>query len=295
MDMSASTLLAPPHEPEAFPSHRIAGTALRYACRGRGEPVLLAHGTPGDLRTLLPAAERLADRFEAIVMSLPALGAAERPERPFGTDGQAEDLRDLAAALGRGPVHIAAWSYSAHAALTLAVRHPECVKSLFLFEPSFPTFIEDAATLEAIGADMAAAFEPVAEAFAQGRETEALRRAIDAAALEEGYFDRQPPALRAVHEANAFALRALFTQQPPTPLSAADLARIACPVTIARGGETRTCYRLVTDAAARLVPRARHAVVFGAGHLLPEQDPALFALLVGQHLAFAASDAASPA
>jgi pimeloyl-ACP methyl ester carboxylesterase len=55
------------------------------------------------------------------------------------------------------------------------------------------------------------------------------------------------------------------------------------PVTVARGENTRTCYRIISDAAASLVPKARHVVVRGAGHLLPEQDPARFAALVREH------------
>jgi len=279
--------------PACHPFHRIGGVDLHYAACGEGEPVFLAHGALGDLRSLLPVAERLAGRCEAITMSLPALPAAERPARPFGTDGQAEDLLDLAWSLGRGPVHLVAWSFSAHAALALAVRHPEWVRSLFLFEPGFPTFIADAALRDTGRLDMLAAFDPVAQALAAGCAIAAARRAIDAAALEAGYFDRQPAARRAVHEANALSLRALFAQTEPTALTADDLARITCPTTIARGAQTRPCYRIVTDAAARLVPRARHAIVYGAGHLLPEQDPDLFASLVAQHLALASPAAAT--
>lgn len=43
-------------------------------------------------------------------------------------------------------------------------------------------------------------------------------------------------------------------------------------------------YRLVTDAAAMLMPEARFVIARWAGHLLPEQDPARFAALVGDHL-----------
>lgn len=270
---------------DSFSSFQIMGADVGYARRGIGEPVVLAHGALGDLRSLLPVAERLADNFEAITLSLPALSTSKRPDRPFGTGGQAEDLLDFIRLLGRGPVHLVAWSYSAHAALTLAVRHHECIRSLFLYEPGFSTFVEEERAIEAIESDMAIAFAGVAEAFAKGSNREAVRLAIDSAALESGYFNRQPASRRVVHLDNSGSLAALFEQQPPTPLTSSNLASIVCPVTVARGSHTRTCYRLVTDAASRAIGEGCHAIVDGAGHLLPEQDAERFALLVKEHLA----------
>lgn len=272
-----------------LPSFHIAGSDIPYAALGHGEPVLMAHGALGDLRSLLPVAALLVNGFEAVTMSLPALTATERPARPFGTDGQAADLCDLIACLGRGPVHLVAWSYSAHAALVLAARHPGMVKSLFLYEPGFPTYIEDESAAAAVIDDMMRAYEPVSEAFAAGDTAEAVRHAIDAAAMEQGYFDRQPQSYRAIHQANAASLQALFEQSPPTALTASELAAIACPTTIARGAQTRLCYSLVTDAAAGIVPAARHVKVADAGHLLPEQEPERFASLVHEHLVRASS------
>lgn len=272
-----------------LPSFRIAGFDIRYAVCGGGEPVLLAHGALGDLRSLLPVATPLADAYATVTMSLPTVPAADRPLRPFGTDGQVADLLNLIAHLGRGPVHLVAWSYAAHAALVMAARHPNKVKSLFLFEPGFPTFIDDEATAQAVINDMTRAYQPVAEAFAAGNVDSAVAHAIDAAAMEQGYFDRQPETYRAIHQANAASLQALFEQSPPTALTAAELAAIACPTTIARGARTRACYSLVTDAAARLIPGARHIIVADAGHLLPEQEPERFASLVRKHLGSAGS------
>jgi pimeloyl-ACP methyl ester carboxylesterase len=267
-----------------MPFFHIAGADIAYARRGEGPTVMLAHGAMGDLRSLLPVADTLADGYATITMSLPALTGEARPERPFGTAGQADDLADLIAALGVAPVHLVAWSYAAHPALVLASRRPELVASLFLYEPGFPTFIADAAVAGAVIEDMMAAYEPVGAAFAAGDPLAAVAHAIDAAAREAGYFDRQPEAYRMIHRDNAAALPALFTQTDPVPLSADDLAAIACPVTVARGAHTRPCYSLVSDAAAALIPGARHVVVESAGHLLPEQDPAAFAALVRAHL-----------
>lgn len=265
-------------------THIVASASIDCWRFGSGAPVLLAHGIPGDCRTLAPVAAILSTRWEAITVSLPTPLAGERMLRPFGTKGMADDLADVIQALGTGPIHLVAWSYSAHAALDLAVRCPRLVASLFVYEPGCATFVEDPAQLCAIAADTRAAFGPVEVHVGEGDLLAAVRASIDAAADEPGYFDRQPADTRAIQEESAKGLAALFEQTPPSALCAADIASIACPVTIARGARTRVSYRLVTDTAAMLMPDARFVIARWAGHLLPEQDPARFASLVGDHL-----------
>lgn len=272
------------HDSASLESHLIAGKVISCLRFGSGRPVLLTHGIPGDCRSLAPVAARLSCKWEAITVSLPTPLAGDRPQRPFGTQGMADDLADLVAALGAGPVHLVAWSYSAHAALALAARTPDLVASLFVFEPGFPTFLKDPVQLASILADQNAAFAPVEALARAGDHVAAARAAIDAAANEAGYFDNQPEPARAVHRDNKQGIAALFEQTPPIDLTPADVAAIACPVTIARGADTRVAYRLVTDAAARLLPDARFVIARLAGHMLPEQDPARFALLVSDHL-----------
>jgi pimeloyl-ACP methyl ester carboxylesterase len=260
-----------------------AGLCLRRV--GMGPPVLLTHGVPGDMETLAPVADRLAANAEAITVSLRYAGPGPHGTRTFGTEEQLLDLRDLIVALDLGPVHLVAWSYSAHAALACAVRHPELIRSLFLYEPGFPTFITDPGTLDAIRQDMVEAFAPVFEAVACGDLATALRNSIDAAANCSGWFNDQPDRVKEVHQRNAHMLPLLMTQSPPIALSAPDLGLIGCPTTVSWGDRTRSCYSLVSQEAAGLIPDARTVVVKGAGHLLPESEPASFAKNVADHIA----------
>ena len=266
----------------------IADAALETRHVGAGEPVLLTHGVPGDLDSLAPVADRLAATHHAITLSLRHSGPGPHGTRGFGSAEQRDDLVDLITEMALGPVHLVGWSFSAHAALALAVEHPELLRSVMVYEPGFPTFITDQPVLDAIYADMGAAFGPVFAAIEKGREDEALRLSIDAAAGEAGWFDRQPATVRAIHERNAAMLALLTSQSPTIPLSAADLASIACPLTIAWGAKSRPCYTLVAEAAVHCVPHVRAMAIEGAGHLLPEADPEQFASLVSAHLGSAA-------
>lgn len=277
-------IFLPPERPHTA-SHEIGGALFHYRSRGEGEPVLLLHGIPGDLRSLSPVADRLATEAEKITVSLPVPPPGARPARPFGTEAQRDDLVDVIWSLERGPMHLVAWSYACHAALAVAIMRPDLVRSLCLYEPGFPTFVTEVGARRDVQADMMAGFGPVAEMLARGDRDDALRHAIDWAAGRRGHFDTQPEPVRTVHRGTAHMLEALFLQTPPLPLSPADLATIRCPVTVARGSATRTCYRIVTDRAAQCIPQADHVVVDGSTHLLPEQCPQLFSALVDGHLA----------
>jgi pimeloyl-ACP methyl ester carboxylesterase len=265
-------------------STRIAGADLVTRHRGEGAPVLLLHGVPGDLESLAPVADNLADRWHAITLSLRYSNSDCAGDRPFGTVQQRDDLRDLIPRLGAGPVHVVAWSYSAHAALALAMDAPHLVQSLFLYEPGFPTFVEDEDARQRVHEDMMQAFGPVFDALFREDLSRALRLSIDAAAGRTGWFDAQPARVRDIHQRSAHMLRLLSGQTDPISLGPAGLGGLRIPVTISWGSATRDCYRIVAESAARLIPGALGCQVVGEGHLFPETDPDRFASAVRAHL-----------
>jgi pimeloyl-ACP methyl ester carboxylesterase len=253
---------------------------------GEGPALLLLHGALGDRRTLGPVAAHLSPRVRAIVPTQRYFGPLPRSvgRKPFGTASQAEDLLAMFDALGLEQAHVVAWSFSAHSALAAAVAEPGRFLSLFLYEPGFPTFVTDPAALAECAADGGRSFGPVAEAAGRGDWGEAARRLIDSAAGQPRWFDAQPASVREIHLDNADTIGLLFTQTPPVPLSGGDLSTLEVPTTIAWGADTASTYRLVSRAAAQAIPGARAVELPGAGHLLPERDPARFAGLVAEHL-----------
>ncbi|WP_198375126.1 alpha/beta fold hydrolase [Neoroseomonas rubea] len=265
---------------------RLPDVTLAADIIGDGPPLLLLHGALGDRRTLAPVAAQLADRWRLVVPTQRHFGPAPRSVgiKRFGTASQAEDLVVMLDALGLARAHVVAWSFSAHSTLAAALDAPERIRSLFLYEPGFPTFVTDAAAQAEISADGARAFGPVAKAAQRGDWAEAARDLIDAAAGTVGWFDAQPPEVRQIHLDNADTIGLLFSQTPPVPIAAGDLARLVVPTTLAWGADTTATYRLVSQAAAQAIPGARSIVVPAAGHLLPEADPIRFARLIAAHL-----------
>ena len=267
----------------------VCGTHLEWRAVGYGQPLLLLHGVPGDCETLAPVADLLAETGRASTVSLRYSGHGPHGARPFGTQQQYEDLIETVETIG-GPIDLAAWSYSTHAALALAIERPGQVRSLYLFEPGFPTFVSEPDDLARIEEDTMSAFGPVFGALSAGDLERALRHAIDGAAGQAGWFDTQPEAIREIHRRNAGMLPLLLQQTPVLPINETDLGRIRCPVTVAFGKNTRLCYRLVSEAAARIIPGAQASRLPG-NHLLPEMAPETLSSNIRAHLARVASAA----
>jgi pimeloyl-ACP methyl ester carboxylesterase len=128
----------PDREPHAADFRVTAGARLHHLDAGRGDPVLLLHGSLTDARYwqrsgLLPA---LAAHFRVVAPSRrhnhphPASDLAG-----YAAGDDATDALELIAALGLGSVHLVGHSYGAFAALLLAAERPDLVRSLVLAEP----------------------------------------------------------------------------------------------------------------------------------------------------------------
>lgn len=255
-----------------------ASARLDWQAQGEGLPIVLVHGALADRRLWDRHLPRLAQAgFRAIAVTLPHHGpkrGAEDP-RPFGLRVHADALAGFIGALGAGPVRLVAWSYAAHAALTLAVERPVLLHSVFAYEPGMPTFLESAQDIAAFTADVQALFSPVTAALAEGDLDAALMRLIDGSAGRAGYFATQSEATRQIERDNAHTLPGLLQQAPAPAITAAQLRAIRVPTCVAVGELTRPAYGVVSRAAQAALPQ--HALtVGGAGHMWPDEDPAAF-------------------
>jgi len=259
----------------------IAGTSFEWLERGRGEPVVLVHGAPSDGRVWLPHCEALAPRYRAIAYTQRYFGRSEWPSAgpPFGVRTHADDLVAVLQHIGE-PAHVVAWSYGAHVALVAASEAPQLFRSVFVYEPGVPTYVEDSAELADISTDAQRVFGPVFAAVERGDCEEGVRALLDGSGQTRGYFDAQPLERRRVQLDNARVLPLLLAQAPPPPLACADLVRLRVPAMVAWGERTRPLFAIVARAAARCLPGDAHTVVSNATHMWPEERPHEMAELV---------------
>lgn len=276
-------------KPLRFP---VAGDITLSATEaGAGPTLLLLHGAVADERLWAPHQALLADGFRTIALTQRWFGPDPWVEGGprFGVDTHARDLIDVIDALGGPPVHLAAWSYAGHVALTAAARRPDRVASVFLYEPGVPVYVSDPVELEAWGADAEALFGPVVDALEAGDPAAGLRALLDATGQRHGVYDSLPDRQRRMYDDNARTLPLQLDQAPPPPLAPADLAALPMPVTVRWGAASRLAFRTVSLAVARAIPHRAHAEVPGAVHLWPAEQPAAFAAALREFIETTAS------
>ena len=261
---------------------RLDGVELPYVEHGKGEPVVLVHGSNADHRIWDRHREIISSHYRVIAMSQRYFGIDPWPDNgeKFCISVHANDLGAFVQGLRVGPVTIIGWSYGGAVSLAMATQNRELVKRMFLYEPSLTTFVtvpEDAkAVLEDILAMMHAA-----KKLADSRDLAgAVRLLMDDVNAEIGAFDRLAPEVKAMMTENARMLPLLFAGPPPPSITATELRGLKIPITIALGQDSRACYRIAAHATQALLPFARLTIVENAKHLWPIQETHAFSRLV---------------
>lgn len=113
----------------------VNGANLWYESEGRGDPVVLVSGGPGDSHAIFhPFFSRLADRNRVIYYDAFGVGQSDRAPSPsayhFARD--VEDLEGLRKALGLGAITVLGHSYGGMVAQAYALKYPASVKRLIL-------------------------------------------------------------------------------------------------------------------------------------------------------------------
>ena len=108
-----------------------AGFSVRYFEAGDGPAVLYLPGAGGPVMTF--ALDAIAERFRVIVLEYPGWGAQPNDVADF--DGLADQVAEIATALGLERFHLIGTSFGGACALHFVLRHPDMVESLVLEGP----------------------------------------------------------------------------------------------------------------------------------------------------------------
>lgn len=113
------------------------GARLHYEVRGTGPALLVIPGGAADGAGFSGLADALADRYTVITYDPRGLGRSvlDGPPVPVRVTTQADDAHRLLSAVGTEPAFVFASSGGAMTGLTLAVAHPEQVRTLVVHEP----------------------------------------------------------------------------------------------------------------------------------------------------------------
>jgi pimeloyl-ACP methyl ester carboxylesterase len=108
-----------------------AGFTVRYLEAGNGPDVLYLPGAGGPLMTF--ALDALAEQFRVIVLEYPGWGTQPNDVADF--DGLADQVAEIATALGLERFHLIGTSFGGACALHFVLRHSDRVESLVLEGP----------------------------------------------------------------------------------------------------------------------------------------------------------------
>lgn len=246
-------------------------------------PIVFLHGTAGSRRQWQDLIDRLPAGFASVTLDLPGYTAHEVPEAPRSLSTEAGMILHRLRAMGR-PVHLVGHSYGAALALSIAVKSPDMVHSLTLFEPAIFHLLRDGHAVEhQMFAHIAGLAQEIGLAAAAGRPDWGAARFVDFW-NGPGSFARYAPEIREKVIARMDLIRANFSalHQETWPLG--DCARVTCPMLGLYGENSPLLSQHLIRLVAGQMPNAKVLPITGAGHMLPITHAAMAARLIGAHL-----------
>jgi len=272
----------------------VRGIELHYIEQGQGEPLILLHGGQGDYRSWEPQMKVLFPKYRVISYSRRYNYPNNNPltAKYHSAYTEADDLAAFIRKLKLGPVHLVGTSIGAFTALVLAVKHPEMVRSLVLAEPPVHQWVRDTPDGAAAYKDfMTNILEPARAAFKAGDDKKAMKFFVDGI-IGTGRFDRLPPeGLAAVMQNSRFFKANTLSSDPFPNLSKERVKRLLIPTLIITGENTIKIHKLVNEELARLLPKAKQAIIPKAGHGSPRENPEAFNEAMLKFLARLGNDA----
>jgi pimeloyl-ACP methyl ester carboxylesterase len=112
----------------------VLGYKMHYLEAGRGEPVILLHGSGGEGARWMPQIKGLSSDFRVIAIDHIGFGQSDKPLTVYHSGVFAGFLRGFMQAIGVPRATLIGQSMGAGVALDLAVHHPDMVQRLVLVD-----------------------------------------------------------------------------------------------------------------------------------------------------------------
>lgn len=246
---------------------------LHFVTQGQGPVVVLSHALGCNLGMWDEVAALLQDRYTVVRYDQRGHGRSAATATPFSIDDLADDAAALIRELAQGPVHFAGLSMGGMVAQSLAVRHPDWVRSIVI-------------------ANSAGYYDETARTMWQARVQTVLERGMTA--IAEGALQRWfTPEFRTdtlIGAARVQGMRAELELCNSKAYAASCEAvaaidfrqsngRIACPTLVIAGERDEATPPAMSDAICAAIPGARLARI-QAAHLSAVEQPGPFAALL---------------
>lgn len=250
-----------------MPIRSVSDLVLNYQSSGRGKPLVLLHPIGVDSHFWDPVSQQLAERYSLLAIDLPGHGASEAPKGDFTLKSVADIVATLIAGLCDDKVVLVGCSMGGMIAQELAIARPDLVRAMVLSNSAHT--LSDAARTGIVE-----------------RAREALK---GMSAVADTTIDRWfSPAFRSAHPDVVEAVRQHLAKIDPSVHArswmaiaqldtAPRLASVDVPTLVATGELDVSTPPEVAAAIAKSIPNSILKIAADAGHLLPIEQPVLFA------------------
>lgn len=245
----------------------VNGVKLFYEVAGRGEPLVLVHGSWGDHHVWDELAALLLEHHTVVTYDRRGHSQSEAGPGQGSFAEDAEDLAGLIEALGLGPAFVVGNSGGAAISLRLAATRPELIRKLAVHEPPLLRLLEGrpehAPLLDGFGRRVA----PVVELLRAGQMEAAARQFVETVAFGPGAWATLPEPVRQtfIHNAPTF----LDESNDPEGLNL-DLVALRGfdkPALMTRGTASPPFFEPIAERVAASLPHGRLQVLDGVGHV----------------------------
>jgi len=251
---------------------------------GTGDPVVCIHSSASSSAQWRPLIDRLSSRFHMLAVDL--YGSGRTPvwlsERPLTLADEADLLEPILAALGRR-FHLVGHSYGGAVALKVAMRHPDRVESLAVFEPVLFSLLMAEDPDQAASREICAVRDDTTAAVDRGDLGVAGARFVNYwmgpgawTAMSDLHREKVAESMKSVKG----EWHAIF--EDATPLHA--FAALEMPALCLVGSESPAASRGVTRLLTKALTRVTEVEVEGVGHMGPVTHPDRINALIERHL-----------
>lgn len=245
--------------------YSVRGVTLTADVVGDGPAVLLVHGFPLDRSMWRRVASSLTG-WRRIAPDLRGLGLSEAPPSGYTMTDYAEDLVALLDTVRVDAGVVCGFSMGGYVALELLRRHPERVRALVLANTR--AVPDDAAGRERRDATIAR-IRRDGPGFLADEMLPRLLAPASLAAMPD--VVREVRGMMGVHTAAGLvgALEAMRDRESAVPL----LGTVTVPTLVLHGSDDQLIPLAEARAMAEAIPGAQFAVIPGAGHMAPVEQP----------------------
>jgi len=267
---------------------KLNGTQLEYIEKGKGEPVILVHGTLGDYRTWQLQMEAFAEKYRTISYSrryhFP--NQCRGDETNYSANLHADDLAAFISALGLESAYVVGTSYGAYTALLLAARHPERVRAMVLGDPPvFPLIAHFSEGRQLRDNFLAKVWRPAGELMQKSEPEKGIKVFVDGV-VEKGAFDSFPPEVRSLILDNACEFRAETTSPDFwTNFTCNEARLVETPALLLTGDRSLRMFQLMVSELERCLPNNESIKVPGTTHEVSSDNPDKYNEIVLKFLA----------